>query len=140
MSIVQDRATISGDELLQAILSAPLERRRDAVRILRGDAAEPTHAGPEPYMTLRELAKRLGISTATLWRWKIPGHELGGRPRFRLSEVEAYLQSDDFKRRAAALRAIRKERTTKETAVALQPELASPGRRKGRSSSAANSR
>ncbi len=101
---------IAGDEVLQAILSAPPERRKDALRILRGDAVEPPRAQPEPYLTLREVAKRLGISTATLWRWKIPGHELGGRPRFRISEVEAYLQTEEFKRRVAALRAIRKER------------------------------
>ena len=101
---------IAGDEFLQAILSAPPDRRRDALRILRGDVGDSAHQLSEPYLTLREIAKRLGLSTVTLWRWQIPGHGLGGRPRFRLSEVESYLQSDAFKRRSAALRAIRKER------------------------------
>jgi hypothetical protein len=52
------------------------------------------------------------MSTATLWRWQIPGHDLCGRPRYKLSEVEAYLKSDEFKRRVAALRAIRKRGPT----------------------------
>jgi predicted DNA-binding transcriptional regulator AlpA len=62
----------------------------------------------EPYLTLREVGQRLGISSATLWRWQVPGHSLGGRRRFRLSEVEAYLKTEAFERRAAALRADRK--------------------------------
>ena len=98
------------EELIHAAVSAPVALRQDALRFLRGEAANTPRIEPEPYLTLRETAKRLGISTATLWRWRVPGHELGGRPRFRLSEVEAYLQSDAFKRRVAALRAIRKER------------------------------
>jgi predicted DNA-binding transcriptional regulator AlpA len=98
------------EDLVQAAMTAPANRRKEALKLLRGEAADPPRAQPEPYLPLRETAKRLGISTATLWRWRVPGHELGGRPRFRLSEAEAYLQSDAFKRRAAALRGIRKER------------------------------
>jgi excisionase family DNA binding protein len=98
------------EELIHAAVNAPVALRQDALRILRGEAVNTPRLEAEPYLTLREIAKRLGISTATLWRWRVPGHELGGRPRFRLSEVEAYLQSDAFKRRVAALRAVRKER------------------------------
>ena len=43
------------------------------------------------------------------WRWGVPGHELGGRRRFRLSEVVAYLESDAFKRRAVELKEERRE-------------------------------
>lgn len=98
------------EDLVQTAMEAPASRRQDALRILRGEATEPPRAQPEPYLTLRETAKRLGISTGTLWRWQIPGHELGGRPRFRISEVEAYLKCEEFKRRVSALRAIRKDR------------------------------
>ena len=109
------------EDLVQAAMTAPADRQKEALRLLRGQPAPsmqsstPVQASPEPYLTLVETAKRLGMSTATLWRWKIPGHELGGRPRFRVSEVEAYLQSDEFKRRVAALRAIRRERRNGES-------------------------
>jgi len=108
------------EDLFQAVMAAPADRRNEALRVLRGQIPTPVEAAsiiatnPEPYLTLREAAKRLGISTATLWRWKIPDHELGGRPRFRISEVEAYLQSEEFKRRVSVLRAIRHERAGKQ--------------------------
>jgi excisionase family DNA binding protein len=129
---------IAGDEILQAILSAPPQRRKEALRVLRGEEVEaPAPLQPhEPYLTLAETAKRLGISAATLWRWQIPGHTLGGRPRFKLSEVEAYLQSDEFKRRAAALRAMRRGRKAKETAAPGNTDAVSPVRPKGRRTSA----
>lgn len=129
---------IAGDEILQAILSAPPQRRKEALRLLRGEETEaPAPLRPhEPYLTLVETAKRLGISAATLWRWQIPGHTLGGRPRFKLSEVEAYLQSDEFKRRAAALRAMRKDRLAKETAVQGDADPVCPVHPKGRRASA----
>lgn len=107
------------EDLVQAAMAAPANRRKEALRVLKGQQALPAEtdntvrASPEPYLTLKETAKRLGMSTATLWRWQIPGHELGGRPRFKLSEVEDYLQSEEFKRRAAALRAVRRERVKK---------------------------
>ncbi|MCL4181399.1 MAG: hypothetical protein KJ072_27130 [Verrucomicrobia bacterium] len=109
------------EDLVQAAMTAPADRQKEALRLLRGqpgassEKAMLVSTGPEPYLTLRATAKRLGMSTATLRRWKIPGHELGGRPRFRVSQVEAYLQSDEFKRRVAALRAIRKARLLRET-------------------------
>jgi predicted DNA-binding transcriptional regulator AlpA len=103
------------EELMHAALVAAPDRRDDALAVLRGQLAAidpaktpPTH---EPYLTLREIGQRLGISSATLWRWQVPGHSLGGRRRFRLSEVEAYLKTEAFERRAAALRADRKHRS-----------------------------
>lgn len=62
------------------------------------------HAQPEPYISLKEVARRLNISACSLWRWGVPGYSLGGRRRFRLSEVEEYLHSDKFKRRAEELK------------------------------------
>ncbi len=101
----------SMEELMQAALVAPEDRRAEALRVLRGEAgqkAEPD-PGPEPYLTLREIGRRLGVSPCSLWRWQVPGHELGGRRRFRLSEVQAYLESDEFRERADELRAERKK-------------------------------
>jgi predicted DNA-binding transcriptional regulator AlpA len=102
------------EDLVQAALNAPSQRREAALQVLRGQlrAVDPHDQAltSEPYITLRQVAKRLGFSTATLFRWRVPGHALGGRPRYRLSEVEAYLKTDAFQRRVAALRAERKGR------------------------------
>jgi len=98
-------------DFLAALLTAPEERRTEALRVLRGDTGQdvPADHGPEPYLTLREVGRRLGVSPCSLWRWQVPGHELGGRRRFRLSEVAEYLESADFKRRAAELKEGRRE-------------------------------
>lgn len=104
--------TNSIEEFFQAALAAPPAVREQAMRVLRGKA-EVQDAGTrvqsmEPYLTLRDLSLALGISTTTLWRWEIPGHAFGGRPRYRLSEVQEYLRSESFARRTAALRAARR--------------------------------
>ncbi len=103
------------EALMQAALTAPDERKADALRVLRGEAAveageqKPAVATTEPFVTLRECARRLGVSTCSLWRWQIPGHSLGGRRRFRISEVEAYLRSDELAKLAKELREERRE-------------------------------
>ena len=90
------------------------KRKEAALRVLRGEATatDPAESGAaiEPFLTLREIGRRLGVSPCSLWRWQVPGHELGGRRRFRLSEVAAYLESDTFKQRVAELRENRKHR------------------------------
>lgn len=98
-------------DLLAAVVAATPERKAEALRFLRGEVpamdAEMLRrcsGQAEPFLTLREIGRRLAVSPCSLWRWGVPGHELGGRRRFRMSEVEAYLASDDFKRRAAELR------------------------------------
>lgn len=107
---------ITLEEIVQAALSASPERKKEALRILRGEIppadAAPTLPPLEPYLTLKEVAKRLGLNPTTLWRWQIPGHDLGGRRRFRLHEVAAYLESDLFKSRVSALRASRRTAKT----------------------------
>ncbi len=81
------------EDIVHATMAAPEERRKAALRVLRGEAwiaeIEPaTPRPPEPLLTLQELSEKLGLSPCTLWRWQIPGHDMGGRRRFRLSEVE----------------------------------------------------
>ena len=61
-----------------------------------------------PWTGLRVCRGPLGFSAATLTRWRIPGHSLGGRRRFKVSEVEAYFKTEAFQRRVAALRAERR--------------------------------
>jgi hypothetical protein len=93
------------NELLRALLTATDVQKQEALRVLKG---EPTRSvkppDPEPYLTLKEVARRLNVSACSLWRWRVPGHALGGRPRFRMGEVLAYLESDAFRKRAAELR------------------------------------
>ena len=94
-------------ELLASFVAAPQDRKEQALRFLRGENVQQT-AAFEPYLTMKELSRRLGFAALTLWRWRIPGHELGGRPRYRISEVEAYLNSDAFKANVRALRRARR--------------------------------
>ena len=98
------------NELLQALLTATDEQKRAALAVLRGEPTDDTEVEqPEPYLTLREVGHRLNISPCSLWRWGVPGHELGGRRRFRMSEVQSYLESNDFRMRAEALKQERSE-------------------------------
>lgn len=100
------------EEIMTAAMVAPTDLKAQALRVLRGQArvAEPasTSHASEPLLTLRELAVSIKLSPCTLWRWKVPGHEFGGRRRYRLAEVTAYLQSQEFQRRQMALRAERR--------------------------------
>jgi hypothetical protein len=99
------------EEIMQAAFSATDDRKREALKVLKG---EPSSADAEtlrrcsgqaePFLTLQEVGRRLNVSACSLWRWACPGHQLGGRRRFRMSEVEAYLASNDFKKRAEELK------------------------------------
>jgi excisionase family DNA binding protein len=50
----------------------------------------------EPLVTARQLADQLGFSAGTIVDWaeagKIPSFKIGGRLRFRPSEVDAWLE------------------------------------------------
>ena len=106
----QDSKDCLTNELLQAMLVAPEERKRTALKVLRGEAMDDgrQECSTEPYITLREAGRRLHISPCSLWRWGVPGHDLGGRRRFRISEVQSYLESDAFRKRAEELKAERR--------------------------------
>ena len=112
-------------DLLPALALASPQQLDAVNRVLKGETYNINAGGfihaIEPLLTLRELAPRVGVSAPTLWRWNVPGHQLGGRPRYRLSEVLAYLESEEFKRRAAALRAERK-RSKKSANGKMGPE------------------
>ena len=107
------------EELMQAALTAPEERKAAAIRVLRGDPVHEQSAARgdtvERFLTLKECARRLGVSACSLWRWQVPGHELGGRRKFRMTEIEAYLASPEFQRRAAELRADEQEKRGRAT-------------------------
>lgn len=109
------------EELITVAVTATDERKAAALRALRGEAEvagqRPEFGAPEVFVTLKECGRRLGLSACSLWRWGVPGHELGGRRKFRMTEVEAYLQSKEFKRKAAGLRKV-KTLSSRQVAVA----------------------
>ena len=108
----EQMADVTSD-LLAAVLAATPDRKSAALRALRGEGEDggPAKRGlSERFVTQRELVKMLGVSAISLWRWKVPGHELGGRRRFRVSEVLAYLESPEFKAVAEELKAGRREK------------------------------
>jgi hypothetical protein len=111
--------TANLDDLVRAAMAAPAERIAEALRVLRGESADvgAPPPPPEPYLKLKEVAVRLKFSPGALWLWQVPGHDLGGRRRFKLSEVAAYLESDRFKSRAAALRAERRHKLSAKGAI-----------------------
>lgn len=43
----------------------------------------------EPWLTKRELARTLRVSTRTIERLRLPCHRVGGQNRYVLSEVKA---------------------------------------------------
>lgn len=92
--------------LIAALEQAPAHKQDKAIAFLEDHASSQTDlsAGPEPFLTLRELADKLNFHPTTLWRWRIPSHQLAGRPRYKVSEVLAYLSSGDFELRARELR------------------------------------
>ena len=52
---------------------------------------------PEPWLSVDEIAKHLGISKETVYRWlekeKIPAHRVGKLWKFQISEVNAWVKS-----------------------------------------------
>ena len=56
-------------------------------------------SGFEPYVSLTEVAEFLGMSKATLEKWRFrnelpfPVYQIGRRLRFKLSEVDEWAQS-----------------------------------------------
>lgn len=100
------------EEFLQILLAASEARKESALQVLRGQAVavEPGSRPVtfEPLLSRSQVARQLGVTCQTLRRWRVPATSVLGRNRYRLSDIEAYLSSPEFKRRQAALRAERK--------------------------------
>lgn len=51
----------------------------------------------EPWLSVEEIAKHLGISKETIYRWlekgKIPSHRIGKLWKFKSSEVDKWVRS-----------------------------------------------
>ena len=91
-------------KLVEAVFAAPPTLQDKALRVLRGESIEPVKEDkPDRFITLKQCGAAIGVSACSLWRWNVPGHELGGRRRFRISEVLAYLESKEFRAHAKRL-------------------------------------
>ena len=102
------------EELMQVAFSAPDERKREALMVLRGEASGKRGAGRgggrfefEPFVGLGGVAEFLGVSRRSVLRWRVPGHSFGSRTRYRLSEVSVYVGSEGFRKRMDGLREAR---------------------------------
>ena len=99
---------------LQAYHAASDQHKRAgllaAMKALQGD-----HPGldADELLTARKLAKCLSIDPTTVWRWRFPADTSMGRPRYRLSQCLAYLQSDAFKLRRHELQESRRRRASR---------------------------
>lgn len=49
----------------------------------------------EPWLTKRELARRLGISPRSVVRLALPHMRVGGQNRYKMSEVERHLRGGE---------------------------------------------
>lgn len=93
---------LTGD-IIRGVLSADGALKNQVLSLLRtGVLPTPSQVECEPYLTLKEVSLALHFHPSTLWRWGVPGHSLGGRRRFKLREVQDYLESDAFKNRVRA--------------------------------------
>ena len=106
-------------EIIAAMLTASPERQVAALQLLSEGVVIPAQPKrQEKYETLKEIGKQLGYHPCTLWRFGVPGHSLGGRRRFLVSEVCDYLKTPVFLARVAQLKAERREKATGKTSVA----------------------
>ena len=89
--------------LVAAAMQAAPERLEQALQVLQGKA--PASKIPvEPLLTAVQVSKQLNISRVSIYRWNLPSHKLGGKPRMLMSEVLKYLDSEEFRLHAEKLR------------------------------------
>jgi len=65
------------------------------VRIDMTNPAFMASVSLEPWLTKSEIAHKLGISTRTVVRLRLPHMQVGGQNRYRLSECERFMRTGD---------------------------------------------
>lgn len=69
--------------------------------------AEKEKEKPEEYLTPNEVAKTIGVSTNTLWRWEKDNYlvplKIGRKSRYRKSDVEALITGRNSKKQEDTL-------------------------------------
>lgn len=90
------------EQLMQAMLNAPEERKAAALRALKGEVAEPAAVATGPlFLGMSAGAKLLGVSRATFWRIVSAG---------RIERVELYPSSYRVRRADVEALALRPEK------------------------------
>ena len=118
-SVVSSTEPPKLESFLAAYHAASEEYRRAglkaAMAALTGQTKE---SSGEELLTARSLADRLDIVPSTVWRWRFPYVDWLGRKRYRLSDCQAYLQSDAFQLRRLALRSDRNRQDRQQSRAA----------------------
>ena len=76
--------------VFRALADATEDQLDIILQILEGNLCPADYV--EPYLTLKDVASRLGIHASTLARWNVPGYCVNGRARYLLSEVNSYIR------------------------------------------------
>lgn len=103
-----DKTDIGLDELIPAFQAADMERRRRVMKILVNGETDATlirgEQHQEKFLNQMEIAAHLGIHPCTVRRWKLPHHRLSRVPRYLVSEVTTYLDSEAFQARLTEIK------------------------------------
>jgi hypothetical protein len=75
-----------------------------ALAVLQEEVRAKTNGAAENYLSGRELAAHYNLDESTVWRWQFPSEDWHGVRRYKLSQCDAYLGSEEFKARKAMLR------------------------------------
>ncbi len=67
-----------------------------AVVLLAGSSEGAAANANEPLLCQKEVCAELKISHTTLWRIDPPSYKVGGRKRYKLSEVLAHMQTQGY--------------------------------------------
>ena len=109
---------VTFEEFMAQYMSVPMDIKQsmlDAGMKMAQSIVE--HNESEPYVTLTELAPKLGYQhSSSLWRLgiKAASENFGGRPRYKVSKAMAFLRSQEGA-------AVRDELRAKRRAQAIQP-------------------
>jgi excisionase family DNA binding protein len=81
------------NELLAALLTAPIDRRKRALLILKGETPPPSTTSGPMLLTMGKAARQLGVSRSTIYRMVLAGvlpsiEIAGGRARVRRTDLE----------------------------------------------------
>jgi predicted DNA-binding transcriptional regulator AlpA len=92
LSMNADKKSESIRSFLSALGYEP-EVIEAGINALGGRSPTVTVNPEEPLMSPKQLAKRLSISTVTLWRMSPPFVRVGRRKRFIWSEIQEFLKA-----------------------------------------------
>lgn len=95
ISLNMNICNLIGNENVTVAASAADLREFALFVMCEAKKAEQEKEKPEEYLTPNEVAKMIGVSTNTLWRWEKEKYlaplKVGRKSRYRKSDVEALM-------------------------------------------------